>query len=92
MGKFQRKLRKKLKLKPSISICQAAWPAYNMQQTVTLWSVVGENPTPYAGPGGFMGYGDLWGINLIVLILYKSSLGFMGIYITLGLSTDDKSP
>ncbi len=24
-----------------------------------------------------MGYGDLWGYNLIVLIFYKSSLGFM---------------
>ncbi len=31
-----------------------------------------------AGPSGFMGYGDLWGFNLIVLIFYKSSLGFMG--------------
>ncbi len=31
-----------------------------------------------------MGYGDLWGYNLIVLIFYKSSPGiygdFMGIY------------
>ncbi len=33
-----------------------------------------------------MGYGDLWGFTLTVLIFYKSRLGFMGIYITLGLS------
>ncbi len=31
-----------------------------------------------SGPSGFMAYGDLWGYNLIVLIFYKSSLGFMG--------------
>ncbi len=41
---------------------------------------------PEAGPGGFMAYGDLWGSNLIVWVFYKSSLGFMGIYITGGLS------
>ncbi len=31
------------------------------------------------GPVGFMGYGNLWGFNSIVLIFYKSRLGFMGI-------------
>ncbi len=39
-----------------------------------------------SGPVGFMGYGDLWGFNSIVLIFYKSRLGFMGIYITGSLS------
>ncbi len=33
-----------------------------------------------------MGYGDLWGFNLTVLIFDKSGLGFMGIYITQGFS------
>ncbi len=37
-------------------------------------------------PVGFMGYGDLWGFNSIVLIFYKSRMGFMGIYITQSLS------
>ena len=46
-----------------------------------------------AGPVEFMGYGDLWGFNSIVLIFYKSMLGFMGIYITRGLSINPhKSP
>ncbi len=46
-----------------------------------------------AGPVGFMGYGDLWGFNSIVLIFYKSRLGFMGIYITRSLSINPhKSP
>ncbi len=40
-----------------------------------------------------MGYGDLWGFNLIVLIFYKSRLGFMGIYgSTLGDINPHKSP
>ncbi len=33
-----------------------------------------------SGLVGFMGYGDLWGLESIVLIFYKSRLGFMGIY------------
>ncbi len=33
------------------------------------------------GPHGFMVYWDLWWFNLIVLIFYKSSLGFMGEHI-----------
>ncbi len=35
---------------------------------------------PLSGPVGFMGLGDLCGFNLVVLIFYKSRLGFMGIY------------
>ncbi len=34
----------------------------------------------YTGLVRFMGYGDLWGFALTVLIFYKSGLGFMGIY------------
>ncbi len=34
----------------------------------------------YTGPGGFMGYGDLWGFIFTWFIYNKSMLGFMGIY------------
>ncbi len=33
------------------------------------------------GPGGFMGYGDLWGFIFTWFIYNKSMLGFMGIYV-----------
>ena len=42
-----------------------------------------------SGPSGFMGYGDLWGFILHGLFILNPCLdlwGFMGIYITCGLS------
>ena len=33
-----------------------------------------------SGPGGFMGYGDLWGFIFTWFIYNKSMLRFMGIY------------
>ncbi len=54
--------------------------------TARLWC---QALVPLSGPVGFMGNGDLWGFNSIVLIFYKSRLGFMGIY---GRTSGDINP
>ena len=45
-----------------------------------------------SGLVGFMGYGDLWGFDSVVLICYKYRMWFMGIYgCTLGYTNPHKS-